>query len=105
MRRLQQRRPSPRWYWGAMIQAARSQRILLVQGQDELKCRTGPLIAVSRQSSAVSFHNRAADRESHTHAAAFSREESIEYLIRFICRVPNPLIGYAYEKVLFFGLA
>src|SRR6202022_2924375 len=104
MRRLQQRRPSPRWYWGAMIQAARSQRILLMQGQDELKCRTGPLIAVSRQSSAVSFHNRAADRESHTHAAAFSREESIESPIRIIGRDPNAAIRYAYENLLCFVL-
>src|SRR5260370_7670927 len=75
-----------------MIWGARSRGFLLMRGQDELKCGTGPLIAGSRQSSPVSFHDRTADRESHPHAAGFGGEEGIEQPVRILGGNPDAAI-------------
>ena len=89
MRRLRQRRRSaPRcWRVHAMIWSARSRRaLLLMQGQDELKRRTGPLITESRQASPVSFHDRTTDREPHAQATGLCGEKGFEQLVRIFDR-------------------
>src|ERR1700686_2605542 len=82
-----------------MIWDTRSCRILPMQGQNELKCHPGALFAVSRQSSPVSFHDRTADRESHTPAAGFGGEEGVEQWVRVLAGHPDAAIRHTYEHL------
>src|SRR4029077_20212631 len=75
------------------IWAARSRRILLVQRQHELKRRAALLIAEYRQASRMRLHDRAADRESHAHAAGFGGEERHEDVLAICFRNPGAGIG------------
>src|ERR1700675_2456932 len=55
----------------------------------ELKRRTGPLVAGSRQTSPVGFHDRTADRESHTHTAGLGGEKGLKQPVRAIGGSPR----------------
>jgi hypothetical protein len=57
-------------------------RWLVLQWQSELKRRTRPSIVSGRQPPSVCLDDRAADRQSHSHAAGFGREEGVEQPIR-----------------------
>jgi hypothetical protein len=53
----------------------------------------------------VRFHDRTADRESHTHAAGFGGEEGAEKPVRILGRNPDAAIRYTYKHVLGLVLA
>jgi hypothetical protein len=52
----------------------------------------------------VSFHDRPADREAHTHAIRFGGEEGVEQLGRILRRYPDPAIRHTYEHLLWIVL-
>src|ERR1700681_1154289 len=100
-RRRRRRQPGPwRARVHAMIWAAQSRHILLMRGQDEVERCTAPLIAPSGQSSPVSFHDRAADRESHAHAAPFGGEEGVEQPVRILGGDRDAAIRHTYQHLL-----
>src|SRR3977135_657474 len=68
----------------AAILSARSRRILFMQWQSELKRRTRPSIVNGRQPPSVCLDDRAADRQSHSHAAGFGGEEGVEQPIHVL---------------------
>jgi hypothetical protein len=53
-------------------------------GQDELKCCTRPGIRGRPQPAAVRLDNRAADRQSHSGALSFGRDERTEDLMDLV---------------------
>src|SRR6266850_7654289 len=70
--------PRPgRLFFGRLTDAT-SRRSVCVRRQGELKRGTVGYVCRGPQPAAVSFDDRTANRESHTHAAGFGGEEGVE---------------------------
>src|ERR1700689_3058162 len=76
---------------------ATSRRSVCVHRQGELKCGTVGYVCRGPQPAAMGFHDRTANRESHTHAAGFGGEEGIEEPVCILGRDPDAAIRHTYE--------
>src|ERR1700693_3116947 len=81
------------------LTGATSRRGVCVHRHGELKRGTVGYICRGPQSSPVSFHDRTADRESHTHAAGFGGEEGVEQSVRVLGGDPDAAIRHTYEHL------
>src|ERR1700712_512626 len=97
MRRLRQRTRSAGHWPAQAIWGARSRRTLLMWGEDEPERRPGALVFASRHSSAMGFHDRPADRESHPEALGLGGKEGPEQRLRVVGGNPDAAIGHAKE--------
>src|SRR6266403_2699253 len=77
-----------------------SRRTVCIHWQGKLKRGTVGYVCRGPQPAIVSFHDRTADRESHTHAAGFGSEEGIEQSVRILGRDPDAAIRHTYEHLL-----
>jgi hypothetical protein len=79
---------------------ATSRRSVGVHRQGELKRGTMGYSCRGPQPATVSFHDRAADRKSHPHAAGFGGEEGVEQPVRILGRDPDAAIRHTHEHLL-----
>src|SRR3982074_1482070 len=81
------------------LTGATSRRSVCVRRHCELKRGTVGYVCRGPQPAIVSFDNRTADRESHTHAAGFGGEERVEQPVRILGTDPDAAIRDTYEHL------
>src|ERR1700686_546766 len=73
--------------------------VVCIHRQRELKRGTVGYVCRGPQPATVGFHDRTADRESHTHAAGFGGEEGVEQPVRVPGRDPDAAIRHIDEHL------
>src|SRR6266850_6653757 len=76
-----------------------------VHRQGELKRGTVGYVCRGPQPATVSFNDRTADREAHTHAAGFGGEEGVEQSVRVLGGDSDAAIRHTYKHLLFLVVA
>src|ERR1700681_4057049 len=80
-------------------------RSVCAHREGEMKRNTVGYVCRGPQPATVGFHDRTADRESHTHAVGFGGEKGVEQPVRILGRYPGTAIRHTYEHLLWLVLA
>src|ERR1700680_2045902 len=74
-------------------------RSVCAHREGELKRTSVGCVCRGPQPATVGFHDRTADRESHTHAVGFGGEEGVEQLVRILGGYTASAIRHTYEHM------
>src|SRR5260370_18478063 len=95
---------SARRAYRSIVFLTRSCLTLAVSWQTELKGRARPGVRRGPQPSAVSFDDRTADRQTHTHAARLGGEEGVEHPVRIVGADPGTGVLHRQKHLVAFVL-